>query len=183
MGMLAMVGFGLAVATSAPDSGAGDRGAPASEPASRSNSPTPSTTTLGRSKAVWLKVPAMKVDGRLSHIGLRKNNKTLQLPPNPKRAAWYKRSASPGEIGPTVLLGFIDAGERGPGVFRRMQRLRQGHAIYMMRKDGVLAAYRVDAVKSYRPGKLPVRKVYGATDHSALRIVTTGGSLTKAQGP
>lgn len=185
LAMLAMVGFGLAMAAGTSSSGAGGRGAPAPDSMSptATPTPTPSTTVLGRSKPVRLAVPAMDLDGRVSKIGLRKDKRTLQLPPKPKRAAWYDRSASPGQIGPTVVVGYISAGPGRPGVFRRLDELKKGHAIYLTRSDGVLAAYQVDAVKTYRPDKLPMKKIYGNVDYSALRIVTCGGSLTKKQQP
>jgi len=128
-------------------------------------------------------VPAMDLDGKVSKIGLRKDKKTLELPPKPKRAAWYDRSASPGQVGPTVLVGYIEAGPGRPGVFRRLDELKKGHAIYLTRKDGVQAAYQVDAVKTYRRVELPMNEIDGATVYSALRIVTCGGSLNEKAGP
>ncbi|MQA05799.1 MAG: sortase [Streptosporangiales bacterium] len=182
IGMLAMAGLGLfMVGTS--DSGAEDRGGSAPESTRPTLTPSPSVSTIGRSKPVRLGIPAMDVDNKMSKISLRKNKKSLQLPPKPRRAAWFDRSVSPGEMGPSIVVGYIDAGERGPGVFRKLRKLRSGHAIYLTRADGKIAAYRVQRVKSYPPGKLPVKKVYGGTKQAALRIVTCGGSMTKSQPP
>lgn len=185
VGMLAMVGFGLAMAA-VSGSGAGGRGAPAPDStvtATPTPTPTPSPTQLGRSRPVRLNIPAMDVDGKVGKVGLREDKKSLELPQKPKRAVWYKRSVSPGQVGPTILLGYIEAGPGQPGVFNRLDELEKGHAIYLTRKDGMMAAYQVDEVKSYRPNELPTKKVYGNPGYSALRIVTTGGSLTEKQRP
>lgn len=184
LGMAAVVAFGLASSLGAPGSEAGGRGAPASEPTTNrpsTTSATPTPTPIGRSAPVRIDVPAMKLEKKLGRLGLSKDGQTLELPRKPKKPGWYEKSATPGEIGPTVVIGYIEAGPDRPGVFRRLDDLREGNAIYVTRADGLVAAYRVDAIKSYRPAKLPVKKIYGATDHSALRIVTCGGSLKKAK--
>lgn len=181
VGMLAAASVGLALAATDSDSGAGDRGGSAPEPTRSSATPTPSMTPLGRSKPVRMTIPAMNVDGKMSKIGMRRNGKTLQLPPKPKRAAWFKRSVAPGQVGPAIVVGYIHAGPKGPGVFRKMRKLRTGNAIHVQRADGAVAGYRVDKVKSYRPGKLPVKKVYGNSDQAVLRIVTCGGAMKKGQ--
>lgn len=180
LAMAAVMGFGLA--TSAGP-GAGGRGAPApgSSRATPSASPTP--TPLGRSKPVRMRIATIGVHGKLARLGLAKNGKMLQLPKKPKRAGWYDRSVTPGEAGPMIVIGYIDGGVRGPGVFKRLHKLRSRDTITMTRADGVVATYRVDRIKSYRPDKLPVRKVYGGASSPVLRIITCGGSLTKGARP
>jgi sortase (surface protein transpeptidase) len=146
-------------------------------------SPTPTPTPLGRSKPVRMDIPAIGVDGKVARLGLAKNGKMLQLPKKPKRAGWFDRSVTPGEMGPMIVIGYIDGGFRGPGVFKRLRKLGKGDAITMTRADGVVATYRVDRIKSYQPAKLPVRKVYGSSSSPVLRIITCGGSLTKGARP
>lgn len=178
LAMAAVMGFGLA--TSAGP-GAGGRGAPApgSSRTTPTATPTPTPTPLGRSKPVRMDIPAIGVDGKVARLGLAKGGKMLQLPKKPKRAGWFDRSVTPGEVGPMIVIGYIDGGVRGPGVFKRLRKLGKGDSITMTRADGVVATYRVDRIKSYPPAKLPVRKVYGSSSSPVLRIITCGGSLTK----
>jgi hypothetical protein len=182
LAMAAVMGFGLA--TSAGP-GAGGRGAPApgSSRATPSAPATPTPTPLGRSKPVRMHIPAMGVDRKVARLGLAKGGKMLKLPKKPKRPGWFDRSVTPGEMGPMIVIGYIDAGIRGRGVFERLHKLGKGDQITMTRKDGVVATYRVDRIKSYPPAKLPVRKVYGASRSPVLRIITCGGSLTKGARP
>lgn len=188
LAMAAVMGFGLATSAG---SGAGGRGAPApgSGRATSAASPTPTSTStstptpLGRSKPVRMKIPAMGVDRKVARLGLAKGGKMLKLPKKPKRPGWFDRSVTPGELGPVIVVGYIDAGIRGPGAFERLHKLGRGDSITMTRKDGVVATYRVDRIKSYPPARLPVRKVYGASRSPVLRIITCGGSLTKGARP
>lgn len=186
--MVAMVGFGLATAPGGSGSRAGGRGAPALDPASspaaaRSTAGDSAVPALDRSAPVRMRIPSIDVRGKLVRLHLRADRSTLRLPRDPHRAGWFTGSATPGEVGPTVVVGYIDAGPRGPGVFRRLARLDVGDRAYLTRRDGVIVAYRVDEIESYRPAKLPIQRVYGRGDRPALRLVTCGGALHHEDRP
>ena len=44
-------------------------------------------------------------------------------------ASWYTGSPSPGERGPAVLLGHVNATGGGPGVFAELRALKPGDTI------------------------------------------------------
>ncbi len=144
------------------------------------SSPTPSRRLLARSAPVRLIIPAIGVDGGLEHLGLTADKKTMRLPSHPRTAGWFEDGPSPGEVGPTIIVGYI-ATQRGPGVFHRLAHLKAGANIAVRRADTMVVTYRVDQIASYPPNKLPSAKVYGRTKQPALRLITCGGMLRPGQ--
>ncbi|HYU66622.1 MAG TPA: sortase, partial [Jatrophihabitantaceae bacterium] len=144
------------------------------------SSPTPSRQLLARSAPVRLTIPAIGVDGGLEHLGLSADKTTMRLPSHPRTAGWFEDGPSPGEVGPTIIVGYI-ATQRGPGVFHRLAHLKAGANIAVRRADTMVVTYRVDQIASYPPNKLPSAKVYGRTKQPALRLITCGGMLRPGQ--
>jgi len=131
--------------------------------------------TLARSAPVRLRIPAIGVDGRLQRLGRSADGNTVALPA-PDRAGWYSQSSTPGQAGPTVVVGYI-AGPHGAGVFAHLARLRPHSRVSLTRADGRTVVFEVDTIAHYPANHLPVQKVYGNTADSVLRIVTCGGKL------
>jgi sortase (surface protein transpeptidase) len=96
-------------------------------------------------------------------------------------AAWYKYSATPGQIGASVIEGHVDS-QTGPAVFFRLGALRPGDTIAVTLADGVTAVFKVSGVREYRKDNFPDRLVYGKTNYAALRLVTCGGAFDYATG-
>lgn len=130
---------------------------------------------LTRSAAVRLSIPAIGVDGELQHLGLNADHKTMQLPAA-AQAGWFKQSATPGETGPTIIVGYI-ASQKGPGVFSHLGRLKVGSRISLRRADGTVVVYGVDKVATYAPKAFPTAKIYAPTRQPTLRLITCGGAL------
>jgi hypothetical protein len=162
-----------------------------SAPSSPATTPSTATPTvpsgqpssrqlLARSAPVRLTIPAIGVDGGLEHLGLSADKKTMRLPSHPGTAGWFEDGPSPGEVGPTIIVGYI-ATQRGPGVFHRLAHLTAGANIAVRRADAIEVTYRVDQIASYPPNKLPSAKVYGRTKQPALRLITCGGMLRPGQ--
>jgi sortase (surface protein transpeptidase) len=149
-------------------------------PPTAPSSPTPNRQLLARSAPVRLTIPAIGVDGGLERLGLSADKKTMRLPSHPRTAGWFEDGPSPGEVGPTIIVGYI-ATQRGPGVFHRLARLKAGANIAVRRADTMVVTYQVDRIASYPPNKLPSAKVYGRTKQPALRLITCGGMLRPGQ--
>jgi hypothetical protein len=138
---------------------------------------------LARSLPVSVHIPAIGVDSRLLHLGLNADG-TVQVPSirtNAGRAAWYKYSATPGQIGSSVIEGHVDS-ERGPAVFFRLGALHRGDTIDVKLADGVTAVFRVTGVREYVKTRFPAKAIYGATNFAALRLITCGGAFDYATG-
>jgi Sortase domain len=134
--------------------------------------------SLARSLPVSVRIPAIGVNSKLLHLGLNADG-TVQVPPvrtSAGRAAWYKYSATPGQIGSSVIEGHVDS-QRGPAVFFRLGALRRGDRIDVTLADGVTAVFRVTGVREYSKSRFPAKAIYGATGFAALRLITCGGAF------
>jgi sortase (surface protein transpeptidase) len=128
------------------------------------------------SEPVRLSVERIGLDGDLMQLGLR-SDRSLEVPPEGPGApaGWYRHSPTPGEAGPSVLLGHVNATGGGPGVFAELHRLTPGDRITVTRQDGSAAAFSVDAVERYEKAAFPTLRVYGNTAGPELRLITCDG--------
>ena len=139
--------------------------------------------SLPRSVPVAVSIPAIGVDTRLLHLGLNADG-TIQVPSiktSSDEAAWYKYSATPGQIGSSVIEGHVDS-YQGPAVFFRLGALRPGDTVDVTLADGVTAIFRVMGVREYVKSRFPAKAIYGATNFAALRLITCGGDFDYASG-
>jgi hypothetical protein len=138
---------------------------------------------LPRSLPVSVSIPAIGVHSRLLHLGLNSDG-TVQVPSietSSDEAAWYKYSATPGQIGSSVIEGHVDS-YQGPAVFFRLGALRPGDTVDVTLADGVTAIFRVTGVREYAKSRFPAKAIYGTTDYAALRLITCGGAFDYATG-
>ncbi|MEU9450197.1 class F sortase [Streptomyces sp. NPDC048277] len=152
--------------------------------AHRSQAPAPSATTtapaasapLGRSTPVRLRVPAIGVDTPLLRLGLAADG-TVQVPPITAhdQAGWYRYSPTPGEVGPSVILGHVTVGAYGDGVFRRLAELRRGDEVVTRLENGRSAVFTVGEVRTVAKAAFPTKDVYGDVGRPELRLITCGG--------
>jgi sortase (surface protein transpeptidase) len=139
--------------------------------------------SLARSVPVAVRIPAIGVNSKLLRLGLNADG-TVQVPSiktSAGRAAWYKYSATPGQIGSSVIEGHVDS-QQGPAVFFRLGALHRGDTIDVTLADGVTAVFRVTGVREYSKSRFPAKTIYGTTDFAALRLITCGGAFDYATG-
>ncbi|MFJ2015904.1 MULTISPECIES: class F sortase [Streptomyces] len=131
---------------------------------------------LGRSVPVRLRIPAIGVDTPLLSLGLEPDG-TVQVPPITAhdRAGWYRFSPTPGQIGPSVVLGHVTVGSYGDGVFRRLDRLRTGETIVARLENGTEAQFTVTSTRTVAKAHFPTDDVYGNVNRPELRLITCGG--------
>ena len=137
----------------------------------------------GYARPVSVDIPAIGVTSTLLHLGLNADG-TIQVPSlvtSAGEAAWYKYSATPGQIGASVIEGHVDS-YQGPAVFFRLGALHPGDTIDVTLADGMTAIFRVTGVRQYLKSDFPTRAIYGATDYAALRLITCGGVFDYATG-
>ncbi|MFF3409923.1 class F sortase [Streptomyces sp. NPDC002742] len=152
-------------------------------PASRTGSAPPASRldtkpahALGRSVPVGLRIPAIGVDTPLMRLGLAPDG-SVQVPPIAAhdRAGWYRHSPTPGQKGPSVILGHVTVGAYGDGVFRHLARLRHGDRIVVRLENGRSAVFVVSSVRTVAKADFPTDAVYGDVDRPELRLITCGG--------
>src|SRR5690348_1083208 len=138
---------------------------------------------LHQSPPVSVSIPAIGVTSKLLHLGLNKDG-SIQVPnlmTSANEAAWYKYSATPGQIGTSVIEGHVDS-YAGPAVFYRLGALRPGNRINVTRADGITAVFRVTGVREYRKDKYPADTIYAPANFAALRLITCGGGYDAVTG-
>lgn len=135
-----------------------------------------SVRALGRSVPVRLRIPAIGVDASLMQLGLASDG-SVQVPPITAhdRAGWYRHSPTPGQTGPSVILGHVTVGSYGDGVFRRLGELRRGDRIAARLENGTTAGFAVTDVRTVAKADFPAEAVYGNVNRPELRLITCGG--------
>ncbi|MFJ8466591.1 class F sortase [Streptomyces swartbergensis] len=141
--------------------------------------PAEGARPLAHSVPVRLLVPAIGVDTPVIRLGLAPDG-TVRVPPvtADDRAGWYRHSPTPGQTGPSVILGHVSVGTYGDGVFRHLARLRSGDRIVARLENGTAAEFAVTAVRTVPRTRFPVDDVYGNVARPELRLITCGGART-----
>ena len=113
-------------------------------------------------------------------VGLREDG-TLEVPPGSPGApaAWYTGSPKPGDPGPAVILGHVNAEDGGPGIFADLRQLQPGDEVQVQREDGTTAVFLVLSGELYPKDAFPTEKVYGTTVLPELRLITCDGYDSK----
>jgi len=156
--------------------------APPSPTRTTSSEQTGSNLVLPPSAPTVISVPAIGVNSSLITLGENPDG-TLQVPqpgPDYDKAAWYRYSPTPGQIGPAIIEGHIDSAANGPSVFFRLGALHPNDSIAVTRTDHTIATFRVDKVAEYPKAAFPTATVYGDTATAQLRLITCGGTFDSA---
>ncbi|GIG91804.1 class F sortase [Plantactinospora endophytica] len=148
-----------------------------------SATPVPAGRVLTRSEPIKIMISRIGVDATIMPLGLNSDG-MVQVPPLAKAelAGWYQLGPTPGEPGNSVIVGHVDSKEIGPAVFFRLGALLPGDTIEVIRRDGSLATFAVDGVKSYPKRAFPTELVYGPSEAPGLRLVTCGGDFDERTG-
>jgi len=107
-------------------------------------------------------------------------DQTVSVPNSYTQVGWYSGGVTPGEIGPSVILGHVDSKE-GPAVFYSLGQLKEGDDIEITREDGTIAKFKVTKLQRYLQSNFPTLDVYGPTDQAVLRLVTCTGIFNKGE--
>ncbi|MFF4359672.1 class F sortase [Streptomyces sp. NPDC001604] len=157
-------------------------GSPTSTPSASAPPPArsaKSVSAVGRSIPVGLRIPAIGVDTPVMKLGLAADG-SVQVPPIAAhdRAGWYEHSPTPGQTGPSVILGHVTVGAYGDGVFRRLGELHRGEKIVTRLENGTAAVFAVTDVRTVAKAHFPSEEVYGNVNRPELRLITCGGKRT-----
>lgn len=91
----------------------------------------------------YISIPALNVEkARVQNVGLTKSN-TVDTPKNIADAAWYNKSALPGQGFGAVLIDGHNGGITRDGIFARLDQLKKGDEIVIERGDGKKIRYNV----------------------------------------
>jgi LPXTG-site transpeptidase (sortase) family protein len=164
----------------------GDAG-PAARPAVTGSVSTPSAQAVApevaRSRPVAIKIPKIGVSAPITQLGLQSDG-SVEEPPlsRPNLAGWYEKGPTPGEKGPAVILGHVDA-HRQAAVFYDLKKLRPGDRILVTRADKSVVTFAVQRLQQVQKSNFPNKVVYGEVlDYAGLRLVTCGGDFNRQTG-
>ncbi|MQA05800.1 MAG: sortase [Streptosporangiales bacterium] len=129
---------------------------------------------MKKSLPLAIRIKAIRLESTLVSLGLQRDG-TVEPPPakHADHAGWYESSPTPGEAGPSVILGYQQrvAGMPAP-VFRHLGKVRKQDRIEVRRADKTVAVFAVDRAERYTAERFPTDEVYGAVDHAGLRLIT-----------
>ncbi|MCC9174215.1 class F sortase [Arthrobacter sp. zg-Y179] len=145
-------------------------------PAASPSAPNAQPAGMPESAPAALRIPSIGAASRIIRLGLDDDG-ALQVPPGKpgSPAGWYEHSPTPGETGPAVLLGHVNAEGGGPGIFADLRRLSPGDRIEVVREDGSTAVFAVLRGEQYPKDNFPTSQVYGNTAGPELRLITCDG--------
>jgi Sortase domain len=155
---------------------------PAAVPAAAPAKPPPPPLSLPYSTPVEVKIGAVGIDADIMKVG-QEDDGTVDVPSEyqAREAGWFKLSPSPGQLGPSVILGHVDSYQvpDKKAAFYYLGSVRPGNTVEVDRADGMAAVFTVDSVEVAKKNDFPTAKVYSPTPYAALRLITCGGSWTK----
>lgn len=136
------------------------------------------TSTLARSEPVLLSIPTIGVTASFTApLGLT-TTQEIEVPKTFDEVGWYKNGATPGEVGPAVVLGHVDS-YKGPAVLYRLGELVVGDEILITRADGSIALFVVTNMERFSQSAFPTELVYGDIDYPGLRLITCSGTYDR----
>ena len=144
------------------------------EPEPSSDPETPDQPqAMDASDPVSVSIPEIDMESDLMDLGIQDDGK-VEVPPFEagSPAGWYTHGPTPGETGPSVLLGHLNAMGGGPGIFAQLPEVEIGDSIEVARDDGSIARFTVYRTDQFAKDEFPTLDVYGNTDEAELRLIT-----------
>lgn len=127
-------------------------------------------------------IERLGIDAPVKAVGLARDG-TIQVPPpdNPNLVGWYRHGPTAGQAGPAIMLGHKDTRTRS-AVFSRLDEIRNGDQIKIMRRDGTMAIFTVGGVEQTDKATFPTQRVYGDQVNAQLHLITCGGTYDRRTG-
>jgi sortase (surface protein transpeptidase) len=139
-----------------------------------------SPAPLAASAPTRVTVPSISAESSLVPTGLQENG-SLEVPPvsEPMQASWFDQSPTPGEVGPSIVLGHVNGGGQ-PGIFANLKDVVAGSQVFIDRADGQRAVFEVSRVDTIPKDSFPTDAVYNDTANPQLRLITCGGDYDRS---
>lgn len=136
---------------------------------------------LSASQPTSLTIQAIDVHAPLHQLGLARDG-SIEVPRASRydEPGWFDGSPTPGELGPSVIVGHLDGKGGVPSVFHRLGSLEPGQSIRVRRADSSTVTFEVYRVERYAKRAFPTEAVYGNTSGPELRLITCAGGFDEA---
>ncbi|CAN5610927.1 class F sortase [soil metagenome] len=135
---------------------------------------------LVKATPTLISIPSQSIESKIIQVGKNADG-SVEVPSGTQLdfAAWYKHSPTPGEIGPSVILGHVDS-LTDRSIFFYLDKVQAGDKVYVKRGDGTTAVFTVYKSELYPKDQFPTETVYGSADGAELRLITCGGFFDKS---
>lgn len=177
---LALVLAALALAGCGGGGGAAPSSTPSAAPSADVPASSAPATSADAARPVRVEIPAIGVDAAPIDLGIGADGE-LEVPADPDDVGWYVGGGRPGERGPTVVVGHVDALD-GPAVFADLATLGTGDTVVVHRADGRAVTYVVERAEDVEQDRFPTELVFGATAEDELRLITCTGPYDRDAG-
>ena len=129
-----------------------------------------------------LEIPVLDVHAPVLPRGL--DGQGAIVPPpfaQPDAVGWYEGGVRPGAVGTALIVGHVDT-ETRPAVFYRLNTLRPGQRIRVVREDDRVAEFTVEGVQVLARDHFDAHAAYGPhrAGRAELRLITCGGTYDEA---
>jgi LPXTG-site transpeptidase (sortase) family protein len=135
---------------------------------------------MNASRPTRLVIGKLNIDAPFVELGLQSNGK-IQVPEGGSEVGWYKYGPTPGEIGPSVVVGHLNT-INGAAVFYDLNKLETGDKFEIEREDGKTAKFEVISKEVVPQDNFPTEKIYGPTNFAAIRLITCHGTYQRDKG-
>lgn len=133
---------------------------------------------LPESIPTHISIPSVNIEADFEvPLGLKQNGE-IEVPETYNKVAYYRNGPTPGELGPSVILGHVDSYE-GAAVFFTLGQLQEGDEINIEREDGIIATFAVTRLERHLQSGFPTREVYQDINHAGLRLITCTGTYDR----
>lgn len=133
---------------------------------------------LPRSEPTHITISSVGIDAGITPVGQDSTGSIAMPPLFDWTTGWYKDSPTPGEKGPSIIVGHVDT-YKGVSVFWHLREVKRGDIINITRADGKTVKFKVTALKQFEQSNFPTQEVYGNLKYPGLRLITCGGSFNK----
>lgn len=130
------------------------------------------------SQPVEVDIPSVNISTPVIPTDLRSDG-SIQVPDSSDEAGWYDKSPTPGQLGPSIIVGHVDY-LTGIAAFWRLRYVQPGAEVDINRADGSVARFKIDSIGDYSQNNFPSSLVYGNINEAGLRLITCSGVFDSA---
>lgn len=120
-------------------------------------------------------IPSLGIDAAVQRVGIAESG-NMAVTASYRDVGWYRLGTVPGAHGSAVMAGHLDNGFGFGGVFKDLDRLRDGERIIVRRADGTELVFRVESRRSYPYLEVPAEAIFNGNDAIRLNLITCGGA-------
>jgi LPXTG-site transpeptidase (sortase) family protein len=139
----------------------------------------PSNKIIELGLPVQLKIPNLKVDAVIEHVGLNDKGE-MAVPTEATDVAWYQLGQRPGAVGSAVIAGHYGVKNDIVPVFDNLHQLKKGDKIQVTDDQRTVMNFTVTKIASYDKDA-DATEIFSSDDgKSHLNLITCEGTWNQA---